>query len=111
MTNNMKPKPTEWLTPLEFTCILEDAFGGRGWKKKFCEATGLTPSTIHRYMTAEISPIPQYICLIVRLIQGYRIHGLELPAEFFRFAKLAPVHLPDGNIIETTHSESARTTK
>jgi len=35
-------------------------------------------------MTGEVYPIPQYVALISRFIQGYRDAGLQLPAELFR---------------------------
>lgn len=88
-------KKHEWLTPQEFEAIMQDAFGNRGWKKCISEATGVSPSNFHRYMTGDITPIPQYMCLIARLIQGYRLSQLTLPHEFFGDIPVKPIEESD----------------
>ena len=72
-----------WLEPYELEEIIVGVFGDRKWKSGLSKIIGMSPSNIHRYITGEVSPIPQYVALIARFIQGYRAAGLQLPADFF----------------------------
>lgn len=69
------------LTPDEFKQALADALGGRGWQKAFVRGTGLAPSTVTRYLQGTY-PIPQYIGVIVEMLQTLRRNRLPMPDVF-----------------------------
>jgi len=69
------------LTAEEFKATLSDALGGRGWQKTFVRGTGLSPSTVTRYLQGTF-PIPQYIGLIVEMLQTLRRNRLPMPDAF-----------------------------
>lgn len=77
------PDPTRIgvMTPQEFETLASEALGGRGWQKTFAEGTGLSNSTITRYLQG-VFPIPQYVAVICEMLITLRRNGLPVPDAF-----------------------------
>lgn len=69
------------LSPAEFSEMMNEALGGRGWQGTFARGTGLSPSTVTRYLQG-VFPIPKYVALIVHMLAISRRAGLPLPDGF-----------------------------
>lgn len=76
------------LAPAEFAEMMHEALGGRGWQGVFARGTGLSPSTITRYLQG-VFPIPKYVALIVHMLAITRRAGLPLP-DGFGFVEVGP---------------------
>ena len=65
----------------DFKSILQVVFGNWGAQAAFARGTGLSPSTIGRYIAGTL-PVPQHIALLVEMLQTLRHHELPLPDSF-----------------------------
>jgi hypothetical protein len=75
------PPPGSALTPSEFEDACIAIFGKVGWQKTFARGTGISPSTLTRYLQG-IFPVPVTIALIVEMLATLKRNGFTLPQRF-----------------------------
>lgn len=73
--------PVAPMTASDLRANLASIFGDHGWQVAFCRGTGLSTSTMQRYLT-EVYPIPRYIEVIVSMLATIRNHELPVPEQF-----------------------------
>jgi transcriptional regulator with XRE-family HTH domain len=55
---------------------------GWGWQAHLARGTGISPSSLQRYLRGEY-PIPQYVALIIELLIRLKRDGKSLPEVFY----------------------------